>query len=442
VTGGHGTSGAWSARHILYELRGGFLLLPMAVAIVIVLLGIALVALEQNSSAVASWASTFMWTVPREAGVAQGLLATIAGAIMTVLSVVYSVLLLVLTFASIQFSPRIIVTFMRDRINQVTLGMFLGSFTHCLATLPRVHDRNTEFIPTMAVSFAILLAIVSLGCLVLFVHNMALSLQVNSIVSRIAADTLQVLAEVCAPVASIAREPTGGDSERFVLASDHSGYIQFFDRRALVAAADRADAVIRMHRGIGQFVIKGTAIATVEGGTRGKLPLSRAIARAIQYGPVRTLEDDVEFGVLQLVDIGLKAVSPAVNDPSTAILCVDYLGEILAAAAGARDPKSEIPGERGSLRLVIPTWTFARLLDIAFDQLPRYARADVAVSLRILRALLDVASCAASQDHREAIYKRAQFVHDLCVRHAPDDELAALRERLERVRSATSSPAC
>lgn len=436
-----GTYGGWSPRHILYELRGGFLLLPTAVAALIVLIGMALVGVEQNSASVAAWAARFVWTVPREAGVAQGLLATIAGAIMTVLSVVYSVLLLVLTFTSIQFSPRVIVTFMRDRINQFTLGMFLGSFTHCLATLPRVHDRNTEFIPTIAVSFAILLATGSLGCLVLFVHNMALSLQVNSIVSRIAADTLQVLADVCAPTPPITRRPVRQEGETLAVVCPRSGYIQFFDTRALVAAAERDDVAIRIHRGIGQFVTKGSAIATVEGQVRAKKRLSRRIARAIHYGPVRTLEDDVEFGLLQLVDIGLKAVSPAVNDPSTAILCVDYLGEVLAAAAGSRDPRSEIATEGGSLRLVIPTWTFARLLDIAFDQLPRYARADVAVSLRILRALSDVASCATTQAHRDAINKRAQFVHDLCVRYAPDDELAALRERLEGIRRATAPPA-
>lgn len=357
---------------------------------------------------------------------------------MMVLSIVYSVLLLVMTFASMQFSPRIIVTFMQDRINQVTLGMFLGSLTHSLATLPRIHDRNSDFVPTVAVSFAMLLAVGSLGCLVLFVHNMALSIQVNRIVARIARDTEVVLERLSVRDREWTAQPEAGAAVFESLPSERSGYIQFIDTKVLVAAAQRHAVQIRVQHRMGQFVTKGGVLFAVGPGDRVSPALKRAVSRAVHFGPVRALEDDAEFGVLQIVDIALKAVSPAVNDPSTAIVCVDYLGHVLSVAAALPDPSEGIADDDGVLRVTLPRTNFARLLDIAFDQIPRYARSDVAVSLRILRALSDLAPFATTRDHLNAIRVRGQFVHDLCVRYAPDDELTELKDRLVRVQDATA----
>lgn len=177
-------------RHILYELRGGFLLIPGLTLISMAILGIVMVWLEAHVGSIIAWESQSTWTVPRDPAVAQSVLSAIVGSIMTVLSVVYSVLLLVLTFASMQFSPRIIVSFMRDRVTQYTLGSFLGTFTFCLIVLPSIHGGATPFVPTISVSLGMLFAFTSVLFLVYFVHNMAISIQATSIVDGIANETV------------------------------------------------------------------------------------------------------------------------------------------------------------------------------------------------------------------------------------------------------------
>ena len=151
------------------------------------------------------------------------------------------------------------------------------------------------------------------------------------------------------------------------------------------------------------------------------------------------MEDDVEFGVLQIVDIALKAVSPAINDPSTAIACIDYLGHILAMAATKKPPASTIKDHQGGLRIVLKPTSFPRLLNIAFDQLTYYGKTDMAVSLRILRALRDVAGVAEDATQLSAIQLRAQKVFDSCTTKFTIDELTELRERMAQINQRTSS---
>jgi uncharacterized membrane protein len=428
-------------RHVLYELRGGFLLVPAAIMLAIAAVGMGVVWSQEHLPTVARSADRWWWTVSREPAVAQLVLSAIAGSIMTVLSVVYSVLLLVLTFASMQFSPRIIVAFMKDRVNQLTLGSFLGTVAFCLVTLPSIHSAPSPFVPTIAVSLAMLLAVASLVLLVYFVHNMALSIQPNSLVQRIALETEDVIDRLferspgeLAPRASLP------GAEGAALRCPVSGYIQFIDREALRWTAKDHGVCFHVSRGVGQFVPKGSALATVTPSDKASSACAHAALRAFHLGAVRTMEDDVEFGVLQIVDIALKAISPAVNDPSTAIICVDYLSHILTCAAKRRPPDEQVFDDAGTLRLTLKQTSFPRLLDIAFDQIAHYARSDMAVCLRILRALRDVAEVTHDHSNLLAIRSTAQSVCDLCAREFSGAERSELLQRMEQVARITSVP--
>jgi uncharacterized membrane protein len=407
--------------------------------------GFMLILAEERVPWLAERAIHWRWTIARDATVAQYVLSTIAASIMTVLSVVYSVLLLVLTFASIQFSPRIIVAFMKDRVSQVTLGAFLGTFVVCLLTMASIRTGPPPLVPTLAVTFAMALAAAALLCLLYFVHNMALSIQPNSIVQRIALETEVVIDTLFDPDPDPDPAHPAGDSalaegDGSTLSCFSSGYIQYLDLRVLAAAAEAHDVCFRMTRAIGQFVPKGGAVALVHPASRASAACQRAALRAFHVAAVRTMESDVEFGVLQIVDIALKAVSPAVNDPTTAIACVDYLSHILTMAATKRPPATRVYDEVGVLRIVLKRTSFPRLLDMAFDQLAHYAKTDMAVCLRMLRALRDVADVARDPTHLQAIHVRAKGVYDLCSKNFSLEERAELSERMAQIDRRTSRP--
>ena len=194
--------------------------------------------------------------------------------------------------------------------------------------------------------------------------------------------------------------------------------MQHVDLPRIIKLASHHDVRIEVRRPVGQFAPKGSVLAEIHPAESASHACLGGVMKAFYLGPVRTLESDAEFGVLQIVDVALKAISPAVNDPSTAIACVDYLSAILIAASrGAA--RGVFTDEAGTPRVALRPTSFSRLLDLAFDQLAHYAKADVAVSLRILRGLREVSEVTADPAHRAALLRRARLVHDLCARHAP-----------------------
>jgi uncharacterized membrane protein len=180
--------------------------------------------------------------------------------------------------------------------------------------------------------------------------------------------------------------------------STRSGYVRYLDCERLVAAAKQQKVVIDVVRRVGHFVPAGVPIVRVWKPEKLSPALVAEIRACYDIGPTRTLQQDIEFGILQIVDIALRAVSPAVNDPSTAICCVDHLSRILIRCAGRQTPRPKYFDPPGTLRLTVPVMGVERLVHSAFDQVRIYAKGDVAVNLRLLRALGDIA--IASQDPR------------------------------------------
>ena len=246
---------------------------------------------------------------------------------MTVVSIVFAILLMTLTLASTQFSPRILIGFARDRTTQWTLGLFLGTFSYCMATLPAARALPHPFVPVASVTGAMLLALVCVGWLIYFINHISQSISVNHIVDRLARETELVIQELMPyprgafPLQERSEASLAAD-ETAVL-SPHSGYIRFINVGQLVTIAKAWGISVHVARRVGQFVPAGVPLVYVSKPER--VPTERAvhIVAAFDIGPTRTLQQDIEFGVVQIVDIGLRAISPAVNDPSTAISCVD-----------------------------------------------------------------------------------------------------------------------
>jgi uncharacterized membrane protein len=215
--------------------------------------------------------------------------------------------------------------------------------------------------------------------------------------------------------------------------SDRSGYIRFVDIQRLVALAKSSRVKVRVIRRIGQFVPAGTPLLMLSRGGSLTPETSAEFRSAVDLGPSRTLQQDIEFGILQILDIALKAISPAVNDPSTAISCVDHLSRILIRFA-SREPAPHLFYDPPSiLRVNIDRPDFDHLLDSAFEQIRMYAKGDAAVSLRLLRALGDIAKATPDRAFRKAIIERGKRIVEGCAQKLSDEELSSLRTRLSKL---------
>jgi uncharacterized membrane protein len=421
-------------RHVMYNLRGGFLVRPMGIALVLGCAGAVLSWLEELHPALSDWVPAILFPSHSDPQVAQVILAGIAGSIMTVVSIVFAILLMTLTLASMQFSPRIIISFSKDRVTQWTLGIFLGTFLYCTAALPAARSRPTPVAPVATVLGAIVLAIACVGWLLFFIHHISQAISVNYIVDRIAAETEAVIDDIMPWPRRASRTPEPGglfqDVSGTPALSKTSGYIRFIDSARLVAVAKTHHVKIDVHRRVGQFVPAATPLAIISGRRRLSEESLAELHRAFDMGPSRTLQQDVEFGVLQIVDIALKAISPAVNDPTTAIGSVDQLSRILIRFASRETAEPVLYDPPGTARVRIPWIQFEGLLNSAFEQIRMYSKTDVAVSLRLLRALSDVTFTTPDAEYRRILVDLGRRVVAGCATRIEEHEMTYLRARL------------
>ncbi len=418
----------------MYNLRGGFLIRPLTITLALGIAGAFFSWLEETIPAIGDFIPRALFPSHSDPQVAQAILGNIATSIMTVVSIVFAILLMTLTLASMQFSPRIIVSFVRDKVTQWTLGIFLGTFSYCMAALPTARTLPTPFAPVATVTGAMLLALACVGWLLFFIHHISQAISVSNIVDRIASETEAMVDEMM----PWPHNPDGGIQNSHVdltgwdtpVLADASGYIRFIDIDRLVSLAKSCRVKVRVTRRVGHFVPAGTPLFMLYKGERLSDTDRADLRSAVDLGPARTLQQDIEFGVLQIVDIGLKAISPAVNDPSTGVTCVDQLSRILIhfASRKQRDPVIYDPP---SVARVYVSWTdFGKLLNSAFEQIRLYATTDVAVSLRILRALGDIAVTTPDRYYRRLLVEHGVRIVEGCAAKLGAEELAPMRARL------------
>jgi uncharacterized membrane protein len=420
--------------HVLYNLRGGFLVRPLMIALVLGCAGALFSWMEETIPGISGWVPSALFPSHADPQVAQVILGGIATSIMTVVSIVFAILLMTLTLASMQFSPRILVSFARDRVTQWTLGIFLGTFSYCMAALPAARSLPQPFAPVVTVFGAMLLALACVAWLLFFIHHISHAISVSHIVDRIASET-EVMIDEMMPSPRRESHLTNADSlhvstwETPIL-TDVSGYIRYVDIPRLVSLAKSFHVKVHVVRRVGQFVPAGTPLLMVYKGSRVSPEAAVEFRRAFDFGPSRTLQQDVEFGILQIVDIALKAISPAVNDPSTAINCVDQLSRILIRFASREPPADLLYDPPGVVRVSISWMDFEHLLDSAFEQIRMYSKVDVAVSLRMLRALGDIAMSTPDAAFRRTLYERGRRIVEGCAERLGQEEVRPLRVRL------------
>jgi uncharacterized membrane protein len=427
-------------RSTLYAFRGGFLIRPLLIVLALGTAGALLSAFEEHFPAIRRFVPETLFPSQADPQTAQAILTTIATSTMTVVSIVFAILLMTLTLASTQFSPRILIGFVRDHVTQWTLGIFLGTFSYCIAALPAARSLPTPFAPVVTVLGAMALAPACVAWLIYFIHHISIAISVNHIVDRIGRETELVIDELTPyPQGPTDRRKAFGASLEdlnHVVASRRSGYIRFVDIPRLLELAKSYGVCVRLERKVGQFVPAGGALLKASRGDRISENRALELLAAIDIGPTRTMQQDVEFGIVQIVDIALRAISPAVNDPTTAISAVDQLSAVIIRWVSRAPPESYFYDPPHVLRVIIDWTDFDGVLDLAYEQIRHYSSADAAVSLRLMRALGDIASTTTDPAIRTRLLERGVRLIDGCADRLEEFDMARLRRRLSRLESA------
>jgi uncharacterized membrane protein len=355
---------------------------------------------------------------------ARVVLSTIAGSMMTVVGVVYSMILVTLSLAASQYSSRIIRNFMRDRATQIVLGVYTGIFVYCLFVLRVIPaDADQALVPILAVTFGVVLALCGVGVLIYFIHHIAAAIQASSVIAAASRETLLAIDRAFPPIEQQpAARPApitevGQPLWHPVHASRH-GYIQSVNTDALIALAAELDATIRMERAIGEFLVPGQLIASVSTDTRPSERDARHIRNAYTINGFRTVEQDPAFGIQQIVDIALRALSPGINDTNTATMCVDHLGACMASAAVRADPPRALPVS-GPTRLLNDAPGFNDLLDGAFDAVRESAEGNAAILRRMLSTLDTVSKLTSQPNRRRRISDKVDAIAEAVDRSIP-----------------------
>jgi len=434
-------------KHLASNLRASFWFLPTLIVAFSAVLAVSLI--EVDSFGSREW----MVNWPRLFGAgpagAREMLATIAGSMMTVVGVTFSMTLVALALASSQYTSRVLRNFMRDCVTQVVLGIFAGIFTYGLIVLRTIREGDeSEFVPRLSVAFSVVLAIGGIGTLIFFIHHIATSIQASSIIASVAKETMVAVdrlfperlgQEPMDDVADPSLLPLPTRNWQAVMAT-RSGYLQSVDNADLLRLAREHKTVVRMDRGIGEFVVQNTPLASLALEKPPAQEIIAALRAAYSIERFRTVHQDCAFGIRQLVDMALRALSPGINDSTTAVMCVDYLTAILARLAPREIPSSH-RSEDGELRVIAIGQTFAGLVAESFDQVRGSAAGNVAIMMRMLDALQTIASLTGSPGRRRVLREHAEYIAELAGRtiDSPHDRFR-FEHRLARVREALATP--
>lgn len=372
------------------------------------------------------------WVISGTADAARQILTAIAASIITVVGIVFSITIVTLTLASTQFGPRMLRNFIRDRATQLTLGTFVATFVYCVLVLVSVGpgDRG-DFVPHISITSTFGLVLIDSAVLIYFIHHITIQIQLPQVIASIAkdlahavevqsADSPRSAKALPADVPSLDELIATIDNSGSVIRTPKSGYLQFIRHRALVRIAAQADAVIRLPYRPGHFLVEGRELARVwppEAADH----VARYLERVQATGPHRTLTQDVAFGVDQLVEIAIRALSAAVNDTFTALTCIDWLGDCLCKIARVWSPTQVHRDHSGVIRVISDQVSYERLVQRAFEKIRQASRGMPAVMIRQLDALTTIMEQTTDSQRARVLMDQATMIQRACLESVPDE---------------------
>ncbi len=362
------------------------------------------------------------WVRIESADGARQLLSALAAGVITVLGVVFSVTIVALTLASQQFGPRMLRNFIRDLGTQATLGAFVASFVYAVLTLGVIGGGTaTTFVPQVSVTVALVLVLVDVLVLIYFIHHIAVSIQLPVVISGIATNLTRTIDEVF-PLAGVVRAAprfeTGRSLEELsvllgdegaVVTATKSGYLQFVGYGRLVAIASKYETTLQLLYRPGHFVTHGLPWARIWP-PEATEQVSAALTRAHVTGPHRTLDQDPVFAIDQLVEIAIRALSPAVNDTFTALTCIDWLADGLCTVSERRIPDGVHRDGLGAIRVVALGPSYDRMVNRAYDKLRQAGGAMPAIGIRLMESLTKILPHTLDHAQRATLLRQADMI--------------------------------
>jgi uncharacterized membrane protein len=349
---------------------------------------------------------------------ARTLLATIAAALLTFTGVVFSITLVALQMSSTQYSPRVLRTFVRKPATKLALATFIATFVYSLTLLARVGTTTAAHtVPQGAVGLAYLLVLASVIIFVVFVNSTVRSMRVTYVIQAVFNETLQAISASFVPASAYREVPEPHDEPtvRRIYFDRPDAVIDGVDAHRLAVLARQHGCVLWLCVPVGTYMVRGSALVEVHGGT---MPETRQVIGAINCLAVRSLDQDPCYGVRQLVDIAIRAVSPAVNDPTTAVQVLDRLHGVLRAVADLPDPSGVYLDGSDSVRLVVPVADWERVFDLAFTEIGLYGAGDPQISRKLMAIFDDLSSCVSGERVAAIDSRRAWLRNEVAGRHS------------------------
>lgn len=431
-------SNSWEAIHTSFWFIPS-LMLFFAIAVALLLIG-----LDKNINIDSPSVPKILFNVGPEG--ARSVLATIAGSMVTVAGVTFSITIVALSLASSQFGPRLLRNFMKDIGNQVALGTFIATFIYCLIILRSISASEEQtFVPVLSVNFGVLLAVANVGMFIYFIHHVSTSIQADQVVSNVYYE-LDNRIDFLFPdrIDPNPNDTEAADDEKekqkyastYTVNAQRSGYLQAIDRNGLVKIAQKNNCLFDCQYRPGDFIVQGNQLVTVKSMALFEDELENHVEKIFIIGSTRTPEQDAEFAIHQLVEVAIRALSPGINDPYTALTCIDHLGSILCKLIHRKFPSHQLKDEEGRICVILKTTSFTNITNAAFSQIRQYGRGHVSVLKRLLETLITMGRLAQRQEQFTVIRHHGEMIERAVREFIPEQDdqekiLAQYRELIQ-----------
>lgn len=399
----------WDALHSSYWF------LPSVMAVLATILAFTMLMLDRTGKSIDYW-----WIYTGGASGARSLLEAVAGSMISVSATAFSITIVALQLAASNFGPRLLRNFMQDTGNQVVLGTFIGTFIYCLLVLRTIHsegDGYERFVPQLSITVGILLAIISVGVLIYFIHHASTIIQASHVIENVSEELHKAIQRLFPEKIGHAFEnqvdneiPFNFEQESYAVRANSTGYLQFIDDEELMKLAQKHNLLLRIEYPPGKYIIQGCNLVMVFPGERLNKKLAKKINNAFILGAERTEQQDIEFPINQLVEIALRAISPAVNDPFTAIRCIDRIAAGFCHLVQRDFPSPYRYDKNNKLRIIAEPVSFEELADCAFNQIRQYGNSDAAVTTRLLEAITRISSYTDNHEYQKVLRHHADMI--------------------------------
>ncbi|TWT64716.1 hypothetical protein CA85_38490 [Allorhodopirellula solitaria] len=430
------------------KIRASYWFVPSLMAIGAIILSLVTTTIDSRIGA--GWIDDIDWLNANQPAGARAVLSTVAGSMITVAGVTFSMTILSISSATSQVGPRLLNNFMADKANQFTLGVFIATFLYCLMVLRTVRnaeslppgvqsemDLASAFVPHLSVIVGVLMAIASVGVLIFYIHHIPETIHVSNIIANVGRELDRQIdgqfpARLGDPQSAdsddqrVATLPPLFDESAAQVCSNGTGYLQYVDGDRLMEIAQEKDLVLHLQPSPGDFVTRSSVLLLASPCDRVDEHLQGKLAALFVCGAQRSATQDLRFLIDQLVEVAMRALSPGVNDPFTAISCLEWLQSALETLAERELPESARYDEQERLRIIVAPVTFAVFASLVFDQLRTYVAADRNASVMMMEMIGNLTALVSSSSDRRLLARHACALRRACRHHQVDTRTLAL----------------